>query len=161
MLNHGFIHIDSDNSHDETLSLHDCIAEKVCLSDNVLRFYFSDGFWIIPSHKDSYLNKIVKTDEAVVDFLFENINDITICVFKRNIFKKTYVEYWEVNDLMNAINKKNFTIEFIYQYRKYNEQMWYCIIRSKNNYYTYECQLHLPNISATYYWNNLRPNCVW
>ena len=161
MLNYEYKHTDSDASHDETLTLHDCISEKICLSDNVLRFYFSDGFWIIPRHTANNLNKIVRTDEAVVDFLIENIDEISIRVFKRNIFKKTYVLYWEITDLINAINKKNYTIEFIEQYRSYNEQLWHCIIRSKNNRCYYECQLHLPNAVATYYWNNLRPNCIW
>ncbi len=161
MLNHEFKHIDLDDSHDETLTLHDCIAEKVYLSDDILRFYFSDGFWIIPCHTENNLNKIVRTDKAVVDFLIKNIDDITIRVFKRNVLKKTYVVYWKITDLINAINKKNFTIEFIYRYRTYHEQMWYCIIRSKNNYRSYECQLHLPNTLATYYWNDLRPDCVW
>ena len=72
-----FKHSETDACHDKTLSLHDCVADKVCFSDNTLRFYLPDGFWVTPLHDDNNLNKTVRTDSAIVDFHIDNIDDDT------------------------------------------------------------------------------------
>lgn len=156
-----FIHIDGDACHDQTLTLHDCVAEKVCFLDGFLRFYLPDGLWITPVHDANDLNKTVRTDAAVVDFRIENVDDIIVQVFTRYRFRKTKVEIWEMRDLMNAINKGDCTLEFIYQYRTHFEQMWHCAIRSKRKPYYRECQLHLPETDAVFCWNHLRPEHEW
>ena len=156
-----FKHNDPDNFHDKEITLHDCYAEKIIYADGFLRFYLSDGFWVTPYHEENNLNRTVRTDAAVVDFRIENIDDIILDVFTRNIFKKTKSELWEMNELMNGINSGKCTIEFIHQYRTFFEQMWQCAIRSEKKPYYRECQLHLPETEAIFRWNNLRPDCEW
>lgn len=156
-----FKHHETDGCHDKTLTLHDCVADKVSFSDNTLRFYLPDGFWVTPLHKDNELNNTVRTDAAIVDFLVDDIDDVLLRVFTHNVFKKTRAEIWEMHDLIRDINNGKCSIEFIYQYRTHFEQMWHCAIRSKKKPYYRECQLHLPSAEATFYWNNLRPDCEW
>ena len=156
-----FKHHETDACHDKTLTLHDCIADKVCFSDNILRFYLPDGFWITPHHKDNELNKTVRTDAAIVDFRIDDIDEIFLRVFTQNVFKKTRAEIWDMHDFIRGINSGKYTIEFIYQYRTYFEQMWQCAIRSKKRPYYRECQLHLPQTEATFHWNDLQPDREW
>ena len=156
-----FKHNDSDDCHDEVLTLHDCIAEKISFSNGTLRFFLPDGLWICPNHKDSNLDKTVRTDAAVVDFCIEDIDDIIVRVLTRNCFRRTKVEIWDMRDLMESVNSGKCTIEFIYQYRTYFEQMWHCAIRSKVKPYYRECQLHLPDTDAVFRWNGLRTDHEW
>ena len=156
-----FKHSETDACHDKTLSLHDCVADKVCFSDNTLRFYLPDGFWVTPNQKESHCDKVVRTNASAVDFSLKNIDDAYVRVFNRNIFKKTYTDIWEINKLVSTINNGECSIEFIYQYRTYFEQMWHCVIHSKKKPYYRECQLHLPETEATFFWNDLRPDREW
>ena len=153
-----FVHNDPDYYHDRELTLHDCAAEKIIYKDGILHFCFADGFWVTPHHEENGLGKTVRTDVSQVDFSMGDINDISIDVYTRTIFKKTIVEFWDANDLIAAVNSGKCTLEFIYQYRTYFEQMWRCALHFKKRPYYRECQLHLPGAKATYRWNNLPPD---
>lgn len=161
MANEIFKHCDPDDCHGRTLTLHDCVAERICYSNGILRFYLPDGLWITPNHAENSLDKTVRTDAAIAEFRIEDINDITVRVFTRGAFGKTKAEIWEMSDLMDAINSGKCWFVFIYQYRAYFEQMWSCAIRSKRKPDYRECQLHLPGTSAVFRWNELRPDCEW
>ena len=161
MVNSNFKHIDPDEFHDKELILHDCVADRVSCVDGILRFHFPDGFWVTPNHKESHCDKVVRTNASAVDFSLKNIDDAYVRVFTRNIFKKTYTDIWEINKFVSTINNGECSIEFIYQYRTYFEQMWHCVIHSKKKPYYRECQLHLPETEATFFWNDLRPDREW
>ena len=156
-----FTHNDPDSYHDRELTLHDCEAQKILYKDGVLCFCFADGFWVTPNHEANTLGKTVRTDTSQVKFSIDDINDIDIHVYTQNIFKETIVEYWDANKLIDAVNSGECTIEFIYQYRTYFEQMWRCALRFKKKPYYRECQLYIPGTKATYQWNNLRPDHEW
>ena len=154
----NFKHIDPDEFHGREVSLHDCISDKISAENKTLCFFLSDGFWITPHHRDNFSDKVLRTDASVVSFSIEDFDDIMIRVFMRHRFlwfRKTFVEFWDMKQLVSAVNRKKCTIEFITQYRTYGEQMWHCAIRSEKKPYYRECQLHLPNTKATFYWNNL------
>ena len=160
----NFKNIDPDEFHGKELTLHDCIADKISFENNTLRFYMPDGFWVTPHHKDNHCEKTVRTDASVVDFSIEDIDDITVRVFRRNTWwwsRKTIAEIWHMGQLISAVNSRKCTIEFITQYRSYYEQMWHCAIRFDKKPFYRECQLHLPNTKATFYWNNLCLDREW
>ena len=161
MTNIPFKHNDSDVCHDNTLTLHDCVADKVSVFNNTLRFTFPDGLWVTPLHEDNTSDKTLKTDAAVVDFCVENIDNIKVHTFTRTLFGKTKVETWNIHILMNAINNGECTIEFITQYRAHFEQMWLCVLHSKKKPYYRECQLHLPGTEATFRWNDIQLEREW
>lgn len=156
-----FTHNDPDHYHGRELTLHDCVAEKILYQDGILHFHFADGFWITPSHEENSLDKTVRTSASQVDFCIDDIKDIDIHVYTRNIFKRTTVEFWDANNLIDAVNSGKCTIEFIYQYRTYFEQMWRCALHFKKRPYYKECQLYIPGANATYRWNNLLPDREW
>ena len=158
MTDDNFKYIDPDSFHGKELSLHDCVADKILLENKTLRFFLSDGFWVTPHHRKNFSDRIVRTDASVVSFSIEDYDDIMVRVFRRHRYlwlRKNCVEFWDMKQLATAVNRGNCTIEFITQYRTDYEQMWYCAIRSKKKPYYRECQLHLPNTNAVYYWNNL------
>ena len=160
----NFKNIDPDEFHGKELTLHDCIADKISFENNTLRFYMPDGFWVTPHHKEKKKKKTVRTDASVVDFSIEDIDDITVRVFRRNTWcwsRKTIAEIWHMGQLISAVNSRKCTIEFITQYRSYYEQMWHCAIRFDKKPFYRECQLHLPNTKATFYWNNLCLDREW
>lgn len=161
MLSSEYKHIDADLCHDNTLTLHDCVAERIEYSEGILRFIFPDGFWIMPNHNDNNLGETVRTDSAVVDFRIKNIDDVTLDVFSRSIFNKTRADTWRINELIQYVNNGICKIEFIYQYRSSFEQMWKCAIHSNKKPYYRDCQLHIPSTEAVFYWNKLRPECEW
>lgn len=156
-------HNDCDAYHGQKLTLHDCVAEKITYENGILSFWLSDGFWITPSHEASDLENVIKTDAARVDFKVDDIDDVSVDVFtrKRSIIKRTIVEYWDAQELIEAVNNGKCIIEFVYQYRTYFEQMWYCAIRSSKKPYYRDCYLHIPNTEAVYRWNELRPDHTW
>lgn len=157
----NFKHNDEDGCHDITLTLHDCVADKIEFADGWLRFYLPDGLWVNPNHEDSPLEKTVRTDAAVVDFKIKDLDDIRVTVFIRNRFRKTRVEFWDMHELMDAVNSGACSLEFFFQYRASFEQMWDCAIRSEKKPYYRDCQLHLPETEAIYRWNNLIPEYEW
>ena len=164
MVNNNFKHTDPDDFHGKELTLHDCISDKISFKDNILRFYQPDGFWVSPHHEKNPSEKVVRTDASVVDFSIEDVDDIMVRVFTRHRwlgFRNTSVELWDMGQLISKVNSGKCTIEFITQYKSHYEQMWHCAIRSKKKPYYRECQLHIPNTDATFYWNNLCLDREW
>ena len=159
----GFKHMDPDVFHGRELSLHDCTADKISFEQDTLRFYFPDGFWITPHHKENAFGKVAKSDASAVSFSVGNVDEITVRVFTKKWcrWRKTRVEDWRVEQLIAAVNSKKCTIEFITQYRSNYEQMWHCVIHSEKKPYYRECQLYLPGAEATFFWNDIRPDREW
>ena len=159
-----FKHSDPDAFHGKELTLHDCAATKICFENNVLKFDFPEGFWVTTHHRANTSGNVVRTDASAVTFSIEDPNDIMIRVFTRRRWlgsRNTRVEFWDLNQLISKVNSGKCTIEFITQYRSYYEQLWHCAIHSHKKPYYAECHLHLPNTSATFYWNDLRPDHQW
>ena len=161
MSNIVFKHNDPDCYYDNKLMLHDCIADKIAYRNGVLQFEFSDGFWITTNHEANSLEKVVRTDSSQVDFRIDNINDVNIHVYTESLFGKIKVEFWNINKLIEYVNNKKYSIEFIYQYRSHFEQMWHCYIRSKKRTCFKDCYIHLPGANAVYKWNDLCKNREW
>lgn len=164
MANGNFKHTDPDSFHDKELTLHDCAADKITFENKKLRFFLPDGFWITPRHKENPSDKTVRTDASAVDFSVEDIDDVLVCVFKRYRWPcrgKTSVEYWGMKKLVSDVNCGKYTIEFVTQYRSCHGQMWQCAIHSEKKSYYMDCQLHLPETSAAFHWNDLRFDREW
>ena len=159
-----FPHTDPDRFHGRELTLHDCVADRIAVEGNILRFSLPDGFWVTKHHNENDTGKVVKTDGAAVVFSVEDPEDVSLTVFIRKRllrFRWTVVEQWELKDLVEAVNSGRCVLEFITQYRSYYEQMWHCAIRSGKKPWYRECQLFLPQAEGTYCWNRLRPDREW
>jgi len=160
MSNSEYKHYDTE---DEFLSLHDCNTEKVLFENGILSFYFENGFWITPEHKSSNLEQTVRTDFAKVDFhlAYGDEGDITIYVFSKKAFGKVIREEWKLNKLINAINSGSCRLEFLYQYKGYNELIIECCLWFDKKPYYKECQLKISETEVVYCWNNLCEDKIW
>lgn len=147
---------------DEHISLHDCHATNVTYENGVLTFCFEDGIWITSEYSDNILNKTVRTDEAVVRFYLESgeESDISIYVFEEKL-KMTVREEWNISRLIESINSKKFTLEFLYQYKGYNSRVIECWLWSDKKPFHRECELKLRIIKVEYCWNNLCEDREW
>ncbi len=148
---------------DTYITLHDCYANNISIAEDKLSFYFENGFWVAPDNKHSELDKTVRTDSSQVDFCFEkeNSEEIRIYVFRKTVFGRTIRMQWELPKFIELINNKTLRLEFLYQYKGHNEQLYECWLHFDKSPYYYECLLKLPATRVKYYWNNLCPNKTW
>ncbi len=141
---------------DEHISLHDCHATNASYENGVLVFCFNDGIWI--DTKD----KTVRTDEACVKFYLETgeEGDVYIYVFERKCNKIIRKEL-QIVKLLDFINSKKYTLEFLYQYKGYNSMVIDCWFWSDKKPFHRECQIKLRVEKVEYCWNNLCEDRVW
>ena len=127
-----------------------------------LTFYFDEGIWIIGEYPGNALNKTVRTDEACVKFFLETgeEDDISICVFEKK-FNMTVCKEWQVSKLLECINSKKYTLEFLYQYKGYHSQVIDCWLWSDKKPFHRECQIKLRIKNVEYCWNNLCEDKEW
>ena len=155
-----FSHCDHNEKY---LTLHDCIAERAYFEDGKLCFEFNDGFWISSSHPVSSLSEVVRTDFSKVEYTLEDGEDynVTVYVFKKNLFKKTVRIEWSIKELVNKINNREFRLEFFYQYIDGNSRIVECQLKSDKKPYRYECIMKISAMEVGYYWNNLCEDRPW
>ena len=155
-----FSHCDRDERY---LSLHDCIAERAYFEDGKLGFQFDDGFWVSPDHPENNLSNLVRTDSSKVEYTLENGTsyDVTVYVFKENIFKKTIRIEWTMQELLDNINSGKCELEFLYQYVACASRIVECELKLNKKPYRMECIIKISAPKVSYYWNNLREDCVW
>ena len=147
------------DNNDKYISLHDCRATRILYKNGIITFLFEDGIWIADRHSTNKLGKIVRTDMAEVKFelALANEADITIYMFKEK-GKKTIREEWSLSRLIDNVNNRNCTLEFLYQYRGtgVNVMIVECCLRKNKKPYHIECELKLLLKDIKYCWNKLR-----
>ena len=155
-----FSHCDRDERY---LSLHDCIAERAYFEDGKLGFQFDDGFWVSPDHPENNLSNLVRTDSSKVEYTLENgaSHDVTVYVFKENIFKKTIRIEWTMQELLDNINSGKCKLEFLYQYVDGASRIVECELKLNKKPYRMECVIKISAPKVSYYWNNLRADRTW
>lgn len=156
----NFLHCNTDEKY---LTLHDCVAERAYFEDGKLGFEFHNGFWISPDHPDSNLPNLVKTDFSKVEYVLKDgvDDDVTVYVFKENLFKKIFRVEWTIKKLINNINNGKCKLVFLYQYIDYDSKIIECELELNNKPYCWECILKIPAHEVNYYWNNLCEDKPW
>ena len=156
----NFAHCDTDEKY---LTLHDCVADRAYFENGKLGFEFNDGFWISPDHPESNLSELVRTDFSKVEFKLEDgaDYDVTIYIFKKNLFNKTIRIEWTIQKLLKSINCGKYKLEFLYQYIDYNSKMIECRLKFDKKPYHQECIMKISATETRYYWNNLREDRLW
>ncbi len=148
---------------EDTISLHDCRAEKAILRDGVLSFFFSDGFWINSRNACNETNQTVKTDESEVRFYLESGDkwDVTVYVFTDKGTRKAIRKEWKAKKLIRSINSGKCQLEFLYQYRGYNTRIIECCLWFDKKPYFKKCLLKISTNKVIYCWNDLCEDRIW
>ena len=152
----SYNHIDTDDS---ALSLHDCYSNMINFENNILSFYFENGFWVTPSHNANDSPDVVRTDSSKVEYHIKD--EVTVYIFRKNIFGKTIRDEWKLEELIRLINNSSFGLEFLYQYKNSDEYLLKCWLHFDKKPYHYECELEMPTSKVEYFWNNLRYDKTW
>lgn len=148
---------------DDCITLHDCMAEKMCFDHGILSFVFPDGFWITQHHPQNVCDNTVRTDAAQVDFqiLDEGMDGVTVYIFREIRNGKVVREEWEPADFIDAVNCGDFRVEFITQYKSFQSMLYKCWVWYDKLPYHSECEIILHTEKAAYQWNYLRYDRVW
>lgn len=153
-------HIETD---DKLFSIHDCYAEKISFNNSVLSFVFPNGFWVSEKHPANESDNIVRTDGARVDFriIDEEIDGISIFVFKKQNERKAIREEWETENFINAVNNGAFKVEFIDCYKRNQYLLFKCQVWFDRKPYQEECEIILHAERSVYNWNNIEYDRIW
>lgn len=156
----SFLHCDRDEN---MFSLHDCITDRVYFQDKELIFDFPDGFWVLPDHPASDINKVVRTDAAKVTYtLIDDEYDVTIYVFEKSLFGQTIRKEWSIGELADKINSGKCKLEFLYRYNQGNNNaILMCNIRVDKKPYFKDCWIEITYASLEYAWNHLCEDRTW
>ncbi len=146
-----------NESENEYISISDCRAEKISFDGSVLSFFFPNGFWITSLYPENISENTVRTDSSKIDFHVtnEDIYDIEVYIFKKNIFGNVIRKNVDPNDFINAVNSGKFSLEFIDKYKSNFSYLYKCCIWSNRKPYHSECEIILTSDKLTYSWNNL------
>jgi hypothetical protein len=120
-------------------------------------------FGFLPTTPKVILSNLVRTDFSKVEYTLEDgaDYDVTIYVFKKNLFKKTIRIEWTIEKLLNSINSGKCKLEFLYQYVDYNSRIIECELKLNKKPYHQECIMKISVPKVSYYWNKLREDCPW
>ena len=156
----NFLHCDRDEN---MFSLHDCITDRVYFQDKELIFDFPDGFWVLPDHPASDIDKVVRTDAAKVTYtLIDDEYDVTIYVFEKSLFGQTIRKEWSIGELADKINSGKCKLEFLYRYNQGNNNaILMCNIRVDKKPYFKDCWIEITYASLEYAWNHLCEDRTW
>lgn len=150
------------DSCDQHISLHDCHATHVSYENGVVTFAFSDGIWITKEHPNNALGKTVRSDKAEVKYCLDSgcQDDITLYVFERRL-GRTVQKEWPLSKLMEYVNNKKYTLEFLYRYKGDHAIIIECWLWSGKKPYHRECELKIWLKDVTYCWNELCEEKEW
>lgn len=151
--------------HSRHISLHDCRATQMTLEKGVLSLTFPEGIWVTPDHEANPTGNVVRTGEARVEFTIadEEIDGITVYVYRCGRNKKVWREEWEIQSFMDAVNDGSFQLEFLYDYRQNGGayRLYQCMVWFDTKPYCRECELYLHTEQESYCWKELRPDHTW
>ena len=106
-----------------------------------------------PWTKTVHISTVCTWETIKFSLEFENEYDITIYVFEEK-FNKTYREEWKLSKLMEYINHKKCTLEFLYQYKGYQSSIFECWLWLDKKPYHKECELKISYKDVKYCWND-------
>ena len=151
----------------DSISLHDCRAERMELDGDDLVIYFPDGFWITPASPYIDHDTPLKTGSAQVRIQspgpFPALDSIDIHrpirLFGKELLCRRFQP--EAEDFLKLINAPAFELEFINEYRNSVSALYECWIWRKGRGMFAECQFHTVFQNVEYCWNEILPDREW
>lgn len=155
-----YLHMDRE---EVFLSLHDCRADRAELRDGVLSFFFPEGFWVTQDHPLNSTGKTVRTGEARVDYVLREPEgeDVSVEIFTRLRWPWDLRRAWELPKLLEAVSRKGWELEFLYQYPGGWDRIVECWLWMDRKPWHKECNLKLDVQEVRYLWNELREEHTW
>ena len=151
----------------DSISLHDCKANRIERDGNDLLFYFPDGFWITPFSHHIDRDRPLKTGPAMVRF--RGLSDLepldymdlykTVRILGKEILCRRV--RLDAADFMNIINDGKHELEFITEYHNGVSALYQCWLWSNNRGVEGDCQFEMVLESVEYCWNDIQSDHEW
>lgn len=157
----------------KNISLHDCRATHILLSDDEITFVFPDGFWVWGDHDEIHLDDMVRTDtaEVTVKLCGNGAEDVYPYVFTSIGIDKDVRVFYDAERLVKEVNEGNWQLEFLYRYDGGPYLRFDCLLWFGEPYARgacdKECDLRFDVAQVpeseliTYSWNHYRPDAKW
>jgi len=151
----------------DSISLHDCRADRITLEGDNLIFDFPDGFWITPASSHIDHDRPLKTGPA--QLRIHTINSVapfdTLDLFKTSCFfgKPLLCRRLQPEDsaFLNMFQSHKYELEFITEYHSSIFALYQCWIWKKNRGMVAECQFEVTAKSIEYCWNEILVDREW
>ena len=151
----------------DSISLHDCRADKIKLDGNDLVIDFPDGFWITPASAHINHDSPLKTGPAQVRIHslgpFPALDSVEILrpirIFGKELLHRRYQP--EAMEFLNQMNAPKFELEFISEYRNSVTALYKCWIWQKGRGMYADCQIHTVFSRIEYCWNDILADREW
>ena len=111
-------YVSSSRNRGKNISLHDCRATHIRLSDDEITFVFPDGFWVWGDHDEIHLDDMVRTDtaEVTVKLCGNGAEDVYPYVFTSIGIDKDVRVFYDAERLVKEVNEGNWQLELLYRY---------------------------------------------
>ena len=155
------------------ISLHDCRATRIRLSDNEITFVFPDGFWVWGDHDGIHLDDKVRTDasEVTIALYGNGAEDLFPYVFTPVGEDKALRVLYDAKRFVREINEGNWQLEFLYRYDggpylRFDCLIWFGEPYTRGAYHKEsDLRFEVPWVSEseliTYSWNQYREDARW
>lgn len=149
----------------DTISPHDCVADKLILNEESITFNFSDGFWVSHLHPLNSHDKTIRTTKAHLCLLGNSINEYVPLIYiyksvwlfgKLLLTKRIFVEW---DKFIENINNGKWQLEFIDIYRDYSSVLIKGVLHAHKK--MIECELTLLCNRVEFRWNDFQENRFW
>lgn len=149
----------------DTVSPHDCFADKIVKGDDSVTFSFSDGLWLSHLHPANPHGQTAKTAHAEISLKCEgNHKDAPlIYLFKptrllgRNVMTRRVSV--TLDKFAKFVNSGKWELELLDVYRAYRTILLKGVIHSGTD--MFECELYITCDRVEYRWNELQQDRFW
>ena len=151
----------------DSISLHDCRADRIERDGNDLLFHFPDGFWITPVSPHIDHDSPLKTGSAMVRVCgqgdWEPLDSVDLYKMIRILGKEILCCRIRLDaaDFLNIINDGKHELEFITEYHNGVSALYQCWLWRKDRGVVGDCQLEMVIERVEYCWNDILPDHEW
>ncbi|MBE6875373.1 MAG: hypothetical protein E7496_01390 [Ruminococcus sp.] len=151
-----FLYSDDNQKHD--IFLHDAIAESVSVHDDVMTFYFPEGFYLGETHALNPFHVLAYTGESEMKMQLRYKNpdvNLTIYLFREGA-DGTHRQEISLQEFLKLI-KKGEKLEFLnaYQGLDTDSVLYQCELHFDRAPYRRECMLIISYQTISYHWNEI------
>lgn len=132
----------------EKVGLHDCRTNCIQYNNNVMKFEFPEGYYLLNGKEPRQTGKA----EMQCHILDEEIDGISVYIYRNKSFGKVIREDWSDN-FLSAVNGGTFEFEFVTAYRSYQHILFKGYVWFDKAPYHMECEIELHTDKIFYRWN--------
>lgn len=148
----------------DSISLHDCYVTKIQKQDDLLTFFFDDGFWIIETNPQNPYKKTLSTSASMLQFKNPQQANLSFCkpeTNKEKLFAQKNAPL-SLDVLINRLDADEWACEIITENHSDWKHGWYYgWFHFKAAPFHIPFELSLSFEEVRYTWNEICENRPW